>query len=232
MWPEGIQTLWQSLSYEHDVLLGAEVQDVTRVTHGDKVIVSTTKGRYDVDYLILACPLQQALAFLDASAEERDLFGRIRTYDYWVLLCEVEGLPRDTGFIRANFAARNQGHLMIWCCRCPEAPLYTLYVLGDCRTSADVIEANCAADLQRLGARLEKVVEARHWSYFPHVETADMADGFYERLEGLQGQRRTYYCGEIMSFSTLECCARYARELVKKHFSRSVSRYNRRQLTY
>ena len=218
VWPEGIQTLWQSLSYEHDVLLGAEVQGVTRLTDGDKVVVTTTKGRYDVDYLILACPLQKALSFLDTTAEERDLFSRIRTYDYWVLLCEIEGLPRDTGFIRANFAARNQGHVMIWCCRCPEAPLYTLYVLDDGRIGQDMIEANCAADLQRLGARLRKVVEARHWSYFPHVETADMAGGFYERLEALQGQRHTYYCGEIMSFSTLECCACYARDLVNRFF--------------
>ena len=215
IWPEGIQTLWQRLSEEHEVLPGAEVQ---RVQRGDRVTVTTTRGRYDVDKLILACPLDEALSFLDATAEERDLFSRIRTYDYWVLLCEISGLPRDIGFIRANFAARNQGHLMIWCCRCPQSPLYQLYVLGDFQTSAEVIEATCAADLQRLGARLEKVVEARRWSYFPHVTTAAMAGGFYKRLEALQGQRRTFYCGEIMSFSTLECCARYARDLVERFF--------------
>ena len=143
---------------------------------------------------------------------------RFRMGDYWVLLCEISGLPRDIGFIRANFAARNQGHLMIWCCRCPQTPLYQLYVLGDFQTSAEVIEATCAADLQRLGARLEKVVEARRWPYFPHVTTAAMAGGFYKRLEALQGRRRTFYCGEIMSFSTLECCARYARDLVERFF--------------
>jgi hypothetical protein len=215
IWPAGIQTLWERLSEAHQVLLGAEVQ---RVARGDSVVVTTTRGRYEVDALILACPLDKALSFLDATAEERDLFSRIRTYDYWVLLCEIEGLPRDIGFIRANFAARNQGHLMLWYCRCPQASLYQLYALGDFQTSAEAIAANCTADLQRMGARLVKVVAARRWSYFPHVETADMADGFYDRLEGLQGQRRTYYCGEIMSFSTLECCARYTRDLVERFF--------------
>lgn len=215
IWPAGIQTLWQRLSEEHEVLLGAQVQ---RVDRGDTVVVTTTRGSHEVEALILACPLHKALSFLDATAEERDLFSRIRTYDYWVLLCEIEGLPRDIGFIRANFAARNQGHVMLWYCRCPQAPLYQLYVLGDFQTSVEEIAANCRADLQRMGARLVQVVAARRWSYFPHVETADMADGFYERLEALQGQRRTFYCGEIMSFSTLECCARYARDLVERFF--------------
>ncbi|MFL7839068.1 MAG: FAD-dependent oxidoreductase [Candidatus Promineifilaceae bacterium] len=225
IWPAGIQTLWERLSGEHEVLLGAEAQ---RVTRGDKVLVATTRGQFELDVLILACPLDEALDFLDAAPEERELFSRIRTYDYWVLLCEITGLPRDIGYIRANFAACNQGHLMIWYCRCLGARYYTLYVLGDGRTSQDVIEANCASDLGRLGARLEKVVEARRWSYFPHVETADMAGGFYERLEALQGQRHTYYCGEIMSFSTLECCAYYAQDLVDRFFKENSKSANQR----
>jgi hypothetical protein len=69
-----------------------------------------------------------------------------------------------------------------------------------------------------VGARLNKVRAVRRWRYFPHVSTADMAAGFYEKLEALQGQRRTFYCGEIMSFSTLECSVRYARQLVERFF--------------
>jgi hypothetical protein len=87
-----------------------------------------------------------------------------------------------------------------------------------------VIEANCAADLQRLGARLDRVLAVRRWHYFPHVSTADMAAGFYEKLEAMQGRRRTCYCGEIMSFSTLECSARYARDLVNRFFAAPMGR--------
>jgi predicted NAD/FAD-dependent oxidoreductase len=215
VWPEGIQTLWERLSHEHDVLLGADIKQVVR---DENIVVSTSKQHFDLDYLILACPLDNALSFLDATAEEHDLFTRIRSYDYWVILCEIDGLPQDIGFIRANFAAENQGHLMLWYSRCPQTKLYTIYILGDFQTSQDVIEANCAADLQRLGARLGKVRAVRRWRYFPHVRTGDMAHGFYEKLEAMQGQRRTFYAGEIMSFSTLECSARYARQLVKRFF--------------
>ena len=215
VWPEGIQTLWERLAYEHDVVLGADIQQVVR---GANVVIETTARRYVLDYLILACPLDNALSFLDATIQERDLFSRIRTYDYWVLLSEIEGLPPDIGFIRANFAAEKQGHLLLWCCRWPQTKLYTLYVLGDFQTSEDVIEATCAADLRRVGARLGRVRAVRRWRYFPHVNTVDMAAGFYDKLEAMQGQRRTFTCGEIMSFSTLECSARYARQLVDRFF--------------
>jgi len=215
VWPQGIQSLWQRLSHEHDVRFGTAIQQVDR---GAKVVVETTGSRFDLDYLILACPLDNALTFLDGTAEERDLFSRIRTYDYWVLLAEIEGLPQDLGFVPANFAQENQRHLMLWYCRWPNSKLYTLYVLGDSQTSQDLIEATCAADLERLGAKLGDVRAARRWRYFPHVNTADIASGFYEKLEAMQGQRRTFYCGEIMSFSTLECSARYARDLVARFF--------------
>ena len=44
------------------------------------------------------------------------------------------------------------------------------------------------------------------------------AAGFYETLEGLQGFNSTYYAGEVMSFATLEICARYAKSLVERFF--------------
>jgi hypothetical protein len=34
----------------------------------------------------------------------------------------------------------------------------------------------------------------------------------------MQGSRGTYYAGEVMSFASIEVCARYARALVARHF--------------
>jgi oxygen-dependent protoporphyrinogen oxidase len=82
----------------------------------------------------------------------------------------------------------------------------------------DQIERTCADDLRHLGARLEEVLAARRWRYFPHVTSEVMAGGFYDELERLQGTNRTYYAGEIMSFSTVELCAQYSRDLVARFF--------------
>ena len=37
-------------------------------------------------------------------------------------------------------------------------------------------------------------------------------------LENLQGTHHTFYAGEVMSFATVEICARYAKALVARGF--------------
>jgi hypothetical protein len=214
-WPDGIQTLWRRLAEEHEVELGVTIE---RVERGETITVATDRGRTDVDALVLACPLDGALAFLDVSTEEAQLFSRIRYVDYWVALCAIDGLPRDVGFVPAHLTASQQGHVMLWYRRWMDRNLYTLYLLGDAATDRATVEAGLAADLARLGGELKNVVTVRKWRYFPHVAPDDMAEGFYPRLEALQGVRRTFYTGEVMSFATMECCARYARSLVATRF--------------
>ena len=56
------------------------------------------------------------------------------------------------------------------------------------------------------------------WYYFPHVSSADYADGWYDKVEALQGERNTYYAGEVMSFGDMEETAEYSRDLVRRFF--------------
>ncbi len=216
LWPGGIETLWTRLAQRHDVRTGITIR---RVVRQDTVRVETADQVLEFDALILACPLDGALSFLDASAAERRLFAAIRYYDYWVLLCEIDGLPPGSGYIPAHFTADKRGHVMLWYRRWPETRLYTLYVLGDFAMAEEEVERTCSADLRRMGATLDRVVTVRRWKYFPHVGAQEMADGYYETLEGLQGANHTYYAGEIMSFTTVELCARYSRSLVERCFS-------------
>ena len=215
VWPDGVETLWARLAQRLDVRTGAVVR---RVTREETVLVETAEQAFEFDSLILACPLDEALGFLDASPLERRLFSAIRTYDYWVLLGEVEGLPPESGYIPAHFTPEKCGHLMLWYHRWPGTRIFALYVLGDQVMGEDAIEQTCASDLARMGAALRKVHQARRWKYFPHVSSADMDTGYYERLEGLQGANNTYFAGELMSMSTVEVCARYSKALVERFF--------------
>jgi predicted NAD/FAD-binding protein len=218
-WPEGIQTLWERLAAQHPVVLDVEIQ---RVERGATVAVETNRGQFDFDALLLTCPLDNALPFLDASPEERELFGRIRYYDYRVLLCAIDNLPSGSGFITDHLHPDKQGRLMIWNSRWPDRNIHTLYLLSDPQSDEAAMRTAVAADLRRFGADLQEVILARRWRYFPHVSPADMRAGFYPRLEALQGVNRTFYAGEIMSFASIECCARYAEALVDR-FSAAVN---------
>lgn len=215
IWPDGIATLWSRLAQQHDVRTGVNIR---RITRRDTVRVETDREAFEFDTLILTCPLDEALHFLDASPLECQLFSAIRHYDYWVLLCEINGLPPGSGYIPAHFVPEQAGHVLLWYHRWPDAPLYNLYVLGDFVMCEETIECHCAADLQRMGATLKRVVHLQRWKYFPHVSPADMAAGYYDALENLQGTHHTFYAGEVMSFATVEICARYAKALVARGF--------------
>lgn len=65
---------------------------------------------------------------------------------------------------------------------------------------------------------MESVVTQKRWRYFPHVNTQALHDGFYPRLDRLQGQRGTYYVGGLFNFETLETTAKYSRWLVHRAF--------------
>ncbi len=56
------------------------------------------------------------------------------------------------------------------------------------------------------------------WDYFAHVDADAIADGFYDRLEAMQGERGTYYCGGLLAFELVEQVVRYSRHLVDAHF--------------
>ncbi len=221
IWPDGVQSLWARLAQELDVRTGVAIRSITRQ---GSVLVQTDQGPWEFDTLIMTSPLDEALAFLDASATERRLFSAIRTYNYWVLLCSIDDMPDQSGYLPTNFVAERGGHVMMWYHRWPGQPLYALYVLDDGTRSHEQIERTCAEDVARLGGRLEQVVDTRCWKYFPHVGPEDMAAGYYETLEALQGTQNTYYAGEIMSFSTIELCAQYSRSLVERFFSEQSNR--------
>jgi hypothetical protein len=58
------------------------------------------------------------------------------------------------------------------------------------------------------------------WSYFPHVNPQDFREGFFDRVEQLQGRNRTYYAGAMMNFELVECSIAYSKQLVNKYFAR------------
>ena len=56
------------------------------------------------------------------------------------------------------------------------------------------------------------------WYYFPHVSSKDYADGWYEKVEALQGQKNCFFAGEVMAFGDMEETVEYSRDLVRRFF--------------
>src|SRR3712207_8942416 len=50
------------------------------------------------------------------------------------------------------------------------------------------------------GLPVEKTERIDDWYYFPHVSSKDYADGWYDKVEARQGEKNTYYAGEVRAF--------------------------------
>jgi len=50
------------------------------------------------------------------------------------------------------------------------------------------------------------------------VDSNALHEGFYERVDQMQGNNNIYLAGEIMNFPTLENCIVYAKHLVERFF--------------
>ncbi|KAL0419628.1 UNVERIFIED_CONTAM: Long-chain-fatty-acid--AMP ligase FadD26 [Sesamum radiatum] len=74
--------------------------------------------------------------------------------------------------------------------------------------------------VKRMGGEVERIVLQRRFKYFPHVESQDIKNGFYDKVETeLQGQQNTYYIGGLMAFELTERNSSYAMALVRGHFA-------------
>ena len=84
------------------------------------------------------------------------------------------------------------------------------------------ITTNVRTLVQRLGGHLDETnvgwFTYDRWPYFQHVTHGDMEDGWYRRLEALQGQNRTFYVGGATSFELIEPILEYSKHLVATHF--------------
>jgi 2-polyprenyl-6-methoxyphenol hydroxylase-like FAD-dependent oxidoreductase len=218
----GYGGLWQRVARGiegADIRLGTSIVRITREER--TVRVHTAEGAtLEFDALVIACPLEETLRFMDVTPVEAELFSRIRYYHYWSVGAVTEGLPRVTClFVPRHLGREYLGAPMFAYQRWPGSGLTCFYGFARRREGYEAAarDAVCAM-VERLGGTVRSMPVATLWHYFPHVSPEDMAAGFYARLEALQGQRATYYCGELLGFATVETTVGYARAMVARYF--------------
>jgi hypothetical protein len=213
----GYQGLWERVAARLDVRTGTRVQRVRRAEGG--VVVTARDQEEPFDALILTCPLDSALAFLDATPDERELFSAVRTIDYHVVGIPMRSPPKARyGFVAEHLRREHGGKPSFFYRRWLDRDFVLFYTLPPPGTSVeDTVQATrrLVADL---GGASDGEIVSRSWKYFPHVDSETMAGGFYRRLEGLQGQRRTWLAGELFSFSAVEPVVAYSQAMVDRWF--------------
>ena len=215
----GFQALLTALAADLDLRLGHRVTGVERDEAG--VTLHSDAGSERFDRLVLACPPQAALGFLDATPLERSLLSRVRCHRYYTLVLEARGLPRDGLFLVRDHTAdpATAGHVTGFGHFHADTDVYVLYAYGREDLSDDEVEETVRADLVRLGGVPGRTHLVRRWSYFPHVGSHDLSRGFYRHLDAMQGCRHTWFVGPLLSFELTEAIAAHAEAVADRYFT-------------
>jgi predicted NAD/FAD-binding protein len=213
----GFQNVWETVARGLDVRRNVTIQ---RIRRAEQVTVETIEERFTFDALVVTSPFADAVSLLDATPEEAKLSKRVIYNDYRVVVASVKGLEAHRfSMFPKHFDSSTRGELVFGLKPWKNKDLYIFYAYGREDMTMDESISRIAETVRRLGGAVTHVHHSVQWRYFPHVSCDALADGFYERLDAMQGSRNTYYAGELLAMGTVETVVRQARALVERHFA-------------
>lgn len=223
-WRDGTQAIYEGVNkiIEHPATLNSPVTKVERSE--EEIRVTTPSGTETFDKLIVTTPLAPFAAYADADDDEKREFSKIIHNEYATHAVMVRNLPKQSSFIPDNMTGERYGHPMVFYVRYmgePDQPIVTYSLRnypGKPTLSLEETRETVLKDLKSWGFWVDDVLDEKSWYYFPHVSSADYADGWYQRVEAMQGRRNTYYAGEVMSFGDMNETATYSKGIVDRFF--------------
>ncbi|KAM0228259.1 hypothetical protein ACHAP5_011992 [Fusarium lateritium] len=201
------------------------------------------KGRYAntqlcSEVIIAFPPTSQALkeSGLVLSAAERTLFSEVDVNGYFSSAVRMDRLGDNltVSQVLPNPLEpfKPEGQPVYLTPLHPDSDIVSVYSADDpAHPSATRVKGHLIRDLSKINKNLDnvhaqgtKVVAAdiRAFSgqidYFPHVGPKALANGWYQRFNGLQGKDHIYFTSGLNSFELVEYTIRAARDLVASHF--------------
>nr|GMD16398.1 4-coumarate--coa ligase-like 1 [Ipomoea batatas] len=246
----GYTSLWQNISdsLPAKVLCKTEVLSISRNQLSIRVNVRNSNEDYEAlefDKIIISgsFPFRNGRTYrspsinspvaeneaMDLSELEKELFGKVQTIDYYTTVLKIKGLEHlPVGFYYFREFMEDPGTIgnpVAMQRFYSDTDIFLFWSYGNSADIQGPAVTQLAIDaVKRMGGEVQKMVLQRRFKYFPHVESQDMKDGFYEKIESkLQGQQNTYYVGGLMAFELTERNSSYSMALVCKHFANNDS---------
>jgi hypothetical protein len=210
--------------------------------------IDTGREAVAADCLIFACPMRPFTKqgthsdVIELSEEEESLFSRIRITSYCMTTLQIDDMQlgkgrKGGGPLASIFPVPQLGEdrrvvtygvAKQW----NDNPLVQFYTTSYSTDAHDDVKREVLADVAKIAGQMGgTVVRERdwqtfdRWTYFQHVDTNDMLgnpergeDGWYTRLERLQGTANTFYVGGATNFELIESIGMYTRNLVEQNF--------------
>lgn len=221
-WKQGVsQIAWELARMVPDIRLGQKIVNISKLPEGG-LTIKTAYECLDFDQVVMACPLEQ-FSNLDIWDEKTRYFlDKIKYQDFNTYGFIVDRVPRGCGCILENLSPQRKGHITIWDARWEEGVgsqgLVVLYAYDPPKESKisrlDLIKA----DLDELGVGQARLYQARHWKHHPYVDSQTLKEGFYEKINQIQGRDGIFLTGEIVSGLSIENAIWHSKYLLEEFF--------------
>ena len=220
-WKNGVSSLTERLRKEiKDIRLGQKVIDIS-LSQRETLLVQTQFEILEFNRVIIAAPLDQFsnLHFWDQDMKRHLSSIRYQSFNVYAFIADK--IPKGCGCVLENLSPNRQGHITIWNSRWDEEDnegmvmLYAYNPNDSSKISAlDIIKE----DLLKLGIQNPRLYQAKNWQHCPYVDTYALENGFYDKMESMQGKHNVFLAGEIMSTLSMENCIRYSIDLLNRFF--------------
>jgi hypothetical protein len=146
--------------------------------------------------------IHKALSFVVAKGMSNDnrRVGRISDGTFHIFRADIESVVHDLG------------------ADCP----CTVYALrnhkGQTLVDYDFTIKTSEEDLKKCG--FPATARPIEWEtyYCPHVSCQDYANGWYDKVDKLQGKKNTYFAGEVLGFGDMEETCEVSKDLIGRFF--------------
>ncbi|MDR7857461.1 FAD-dependent oxidoreductase [Tissierella sp.] len=219
-WKKGVSSLAEALRQEiKDIRLGQRVMDIS-ISQSQSLLVKTQYEVLEYNKVIITAPLDQFsnLNFWDENIKEHLSSIKYQSFNVYAFIADK--IPKGCGCLLENLVS-NQGHIIIWNSRWDEDKCKGMVMLYSYDnpdnlgvSSLDIIKD----DLLKLGVKDPILYQAKNWQHSPYVDTISLENGFYNKMEEIQGKDNVFLAGEIMSTLSLENCIRYSTDLLNRFF--------------
>lgn len=206
------------------VLRGQEVRSIKRAGDNGPLVIQTSKDSHEVDKVICAVTPNVLVGMMDMSENEKELLQKIKFHSYWVGFLETDkNLARNyyqnlimRKYEPVQFSKRWDNSSII-------AYGYNWLDAPDAERpfKQSVVEAVLKQYLvDNMGiTEYFHITKHRFWpTYHPHVSLKDFQDGYFDKVEALQGKNGVYFTGDAMSCESMEYSCKYSKELVERFF--------------
>ena len=229
--PCGFQSLLESMAIDIDVRLNAKVSSITR--SDDSIMVELMdqqpdeNTQFEFNHLVISTTVDVVPNFLDVDETEAELFGG-NPLDFIRYITTVANITTHTNDLTIDFYSdqaivENINHVsLVLNPNMTTTAAKLAYQIVDSNITKEDALAVLDEDMTMywpgsVGAGGAIAQRDTH-NYFPTVSSQVFADGFYDKMEALQGAKNTYYVGSYLLYELTTMAETYSRELVLRKF--------------